>query len=53
VINALDAEDSIDCSDENGYTALHWCAATDQSEKLIPALIALGASVNSLDKRGR
>lgn len=52
VIKAFD-EESVDCKDGNGYTALHWCSATEQSERLVPALIALGATVDSVDKLGR
>jgi ankyrin repeat protein len=40
-------------NDEDGLTALHWTAATEESEKLVPYLISIGAKINAKDHNGR
>mmetsp|Transcript_3982 Transcript_3982/g.6215 ORF Transcript_3982/g.6215 Transcript_3982/m.6215 type:complete len:151 (+) Transcript_3982:97-549(+) len=53
VLHALDIEKSVDAVDENGCTVLHWASVSKESEKIIPALVAVGAKINVTDITGR
>ena len=39
-------------ADANGFTCLHWAAASRESERVLPVLLSLGASVEVTTKTG-
>jgi len=43
---------NINSSDERGLTPLHWSAASDAGEELVPVLLSLGSKLDTRDKLG-
>ncbi len=42
----------INYTDEQGLTALHWCAASEDGEKLVPFLLSIGSKPDKRDNFG-
>ena len=52
IIKSADT-DEVDCSDEFGYTLLHWASIEGWSAEIVGLLISKGADVNTIDDDGK
>jgi ankyrin repeat protein len=53
LLHVNDVVKSIHARDHSGCTTLHWAALNETTEKLVSALIELGADINALDTQGK
>lgn len=53
IISLGDFSPELNETDSNGMTALHWATSSPESEKLVPILIAHGASIQPRDGKGQ
>jgi ankyrin repeat protein len=51
-MRCIDLEKSVEMTDENGCTLLHWASASEDSEKLIPDLLRIGVNIRAIDNQG-